>query len=92
MDLDSSRDRFEEIKIEFEASSDSARTEEDVRFRLINRITTEVLGSGPINPAPSARDQFLPQTCLKYEDVAGSHRSILSGFAVKNGRALSGSP
>ncbi|QIE43292.1 cold shock domain-containing protein (plasmid) [Rhodobacteraceae bacterium SC52] len=44
MDLDSSRDRFEEIKTEFETSSETARTEEDVRFRLINRLVTEVLG------------------------------------------------
>ncbi|MEP5757900.1 MAG: hypothetical protein ABJ327_01060 [Litoreibacter sp.] len=44
MDLDSSEDRFEEIKAEFEANLESARTEEDVRFRLINRIITEVLG------------------------------------------------
>jgi cold shock CspA family protein len=44
MDLDSSEDRFEEIKAEFEEGLESAKTEEDVRFRLINRIITEVLG------------------------------------------------
>ncbi len=48
---------------------------------------SRILGSGPINPAPSARDQFLPQGCSKYADVAGPHRNILSGLAVKNGRA-----
>ncbi|MCF6305853.1 MAG: hypothetical protein L3J33_10840 [Rhodobacteraceae bacterium] len=55
-----------------------------------NELTIDhlFLGSGPINPAPSARDQFLLQSRVKYEDVAGSHASILRGFAPKTGRAL----
>jgi hypothetical protein len=30
----------------------------------------------------------LLQSRAKYEDVAGSHRNTLCGFAAKNGRAL----
>ena len=72
------RDRLQEF------AQTSGRSISATAHELIRRN----LGSGPINPASSARDQFLPQICLKYEDVAGSHKNILSGFAVKNGRAL----
>ncbi|SEW19894.1 Cold shock protein, CspA family [Cognatiyoonia koreensis] len=44
MDLDTAAELFAEIASEFSADANGAITEEDVRFRLINRILTEVLG------------------------------------------------
>ena len=44
MDLDTAFKLFDEISNEFSEDADMALTEEDVRFRLINRILTEVLG------------------------------------------------
>lgn len=44
MDLDTSKKLFDTLKTEYLGSAEDAITEEDIRFRLINRILTEVLG------------------------------------------------
>ncbi|MCZ4279581.1 cold shock domain-containing protein [Kiloniella laminariae] len=44
MNLDQASEHFETIKLEFSETASSTVTEEDVRFRLINRVLTEVLG------------------------------------------------
>lgn len=44
MDLDTAAELFADILSEFSDDADGAVTEEDIRFRLINRVLTEVLG------------------------------------------------
>lgn len=44
MNLDTAKEAFENIKSEFFECAGGAVTEEDTRFRLINRMITEVLG------------------------------------------------
>ena len=44
MDIDSAYARFMQVKEEFEQNIEGVKSEQDVRFQVINRILTEVLG------------------------------------------------
>lgn len=44
MDIDSAAELFIRLKTGFEEDFQTIKSEQDVRFRLINRVLTEVLG------------------------------------------------
>jgi predicted type IV restriction endonuclease len=44
MDIDTAFTTFSAIRQEFDLSSGDVKSEQDVRFRVINRVLTEVLG------------------------------------------------
>ena len=44
MTIDTSKARFDELRLEWDATSEKIETEQDTRFQVIDRILTEVMG------------------------------------------------